>query len=299
MRGVRALEPAGARHVGVHDECGDVVGRQLARPAGDLGEPEPVEREPRVPGLGPVAAQRVAVGGDRRAGAARCRARRPGGPRRGGCVISVPAGPSRRARRRRPGSGRSRRSCGRSATSGSPTGVIAFGDPDRRRARRGQRREVVLDGRDRRPRRIVVAGLRPAGELGARVVGLALVEPGREDRSGRRAPLRRRSRRRWSSRRRGSARVGRGGRVGRRSGSAGGSRRARRGTTRRRAPRRRRSRPAAPRRSRRTCRSGAGGGSWSTRARARGRRRGGRSARARTHRARSRTGGPASPARAP
>ena len=66
------------------DQRRDVGGIEIARPPGDLGVPEAVEREPWLPPLGAAAAQRVAV---RRLGAlaaVRCRARRPGAPRRGG-----------------------------------------------------------------------------------------------------------------------------------------------------------------------------------------------------------------------
>ena len=50
-------------HVGVDDDGGDVGRVEFAGPALDLGVPEPVERELRLPRLDPVARQGVAVGG--------------------------------------------------------------------------------------------------------------------------------------------------------------------------------------------------------------------------------------------
>jgi hypothetical protein len=148
---VGTLEPAGARHVGVDDECGDIIGSQLARPAVDLGEPEPVERESRVPDLAPLAGQGVVVGGD-------------GGPERLGAELTVlqHLGVAERDL----GAGRSRH-----RELDDADQVLAevddraaarrrrdldrphpFGHPDRGRARRGQRREIVLDRGYRRPR---------------------------------------------------------------------------------------------------------------------------------------------------
>src|SRR5205807_307847 len=64
---IRAFKPAGALQIGVADHSTDIVGLQSAGPAFHLGIAESMEGEAWLPGLQPVAPQRVAIDGLRQA----------------------------------------------------------------------------------------------------------------------------------------------------------------------------------------------------------------------------------------
>ena len=174
---IRALEPAGAHHVGVQHHGGDVFAPQFAGPAAHPGVAEAVEGEAGLPHFGAAAAGDVAVGG-------------PGGAQRTHAQFAVL---QHLGVANRDGS-----ACLRGHADAHPADQVlaevdqrlaGWGALNRQRGhflyrthwrhRRGREGiQVMLDYLDRLPTAGVVAGLRPAAQIEPRIVGLAVVQVG-------------------------------------------------------------------------------------------------------------------------